>query len=330
MLVAIVLITFLLNFIPIPCNTVNPTISSNADVPYSDVKESLRQKINEDEYYEADDSDDETDEDLRQIPGRRSKNRSNQKSDPAIVARYGYALKILANSFLVGIGTYIKAGWVLSSFCLFDTNITKYHKVAVETWNAVHSSRIGGQSRAVTKIMPHPKYSEKECNYDVILMKLITPFQLEGGVSIVTLISEPQPPLGSKCVIPAPFDKNIILTTVIVNDISDCKNHEEYEKVIGCKEKDKMFCMKMSEELYGGPVVCAGKVVGILPTNMDTNANLTMVQFVRSYTDWIDSNINIRVSFRSSEASIKIFKFRNHVYAYCHSILSIIIMSIII
>ncbi|GJQ77264.1 hypothetical protein Trydic_g20689 [Trypoxylus dichotomus] len=310
LLMSTALIILSVTCVPILCkNTHNTSLDSASTdlhifvdytekiVPRSDDEYQSEDYLYKDVYYDSDPD----------YGGRKTEKDREKQQQQMLVDQYGYSLKILANSFLVGFGVYVKSAWVMTACCLLDTQISSLHKVSVETYDSHRMKKKGGQTRTATAIKIHPKHEEEACNYDVTLLKLATPFDNQGGISIASIAPGAKPSPGSTCIVPTPFNRKIVLTKVTVLDILECKFHEDYETVLGCVENESLFCIQMKERLYGAPIICNEMLVGVLPTNMDTINNLTIIQHIASYKEWIEDTTTVRAKFRSSKASLPKF-----------------------
>ncbi|GJQ73128.1 hypothetical protein Trydic_g1756 [Trypoxylus dichotomus] len=197
---------------------------------------------------------------------------------------YKYVVSVIVNDHKMGVGTYVKPAIVLTTFCFFDGNITKFHKVKVATWESTKTNE-KGEVIDIIEMLIHPNFDDASCNYDVVLLKMDQPFD---GVEEITVDRDVTVPKhDTACISVASYEGNIFIKNLTVKRLDSCQQHAEYKKFEMCSQQSDLICVELAERVFGAPVICDFKLIGILPSNIDIDQNLTVVQFLPSYYQWV-------------------------------------------
>ncbi|XP_065429936.1 trypsin-like isoform X1 [Chrysemys picta bellii] len=160
------------------------------------------------------------------------------------------------------------------------------------------------QRRVAAKLIPHPNYNPTTKDNDIMLIKLVTPVQLNNNVHPIALASSTAPP-GSTCQVsgwgtttsPQPASFPALLQCAELRIVSAAECRREYSSLV----TDNMLCAGVRQGGIdscqgdsGGPLVCGGSLQGIVSWGLEECAQPNkpgVYTKVSKYINWIQQTV---------------------------------------
>lgn len=216
--------------------------------------------------------------------------------------KYKYIVKVVFERASMGVGICLHQHWVLTTKFYDDNDllINDIH-MYVLTWDSGKRRNGPGQIRNVSEIIVHPLLNTDSCNYNVVLLRLKSPFKSGNSVGLARYRYTYVPEMYETCLILAPYEEEILAKEIDLKPLDDCTDHPYYDLYKRCHINAETYCVMVEEPIYGAPIVCNQIVVGILPSDTDELHHLTAFHHMSAYEDWFDSHgLNILFTSRSA------------------------------